>query len=343
MNCKGLHAAAMEGVLSDNLCMIAQNNAPSACGCIDIDLDNPGDLPPPPVEEPASDDCPSDPNKTAPGSCGCGIADTHSDGDGTADCHDGCPFDSSKIEPGECGCGQEESTCSGQCEDRYPDCGVLVAAGYCSIDAVNTGCCGCSETPPDDCPSDPNKTSPGSCGCGTADTDSDDDGALDCHDSCPSDSSKAEPGSCGCGVIDVDSDDDGTPDCHDSCASDSSKTEPGECGCGQDESSCSDQCVDRYPDCSVLVATGYCSIDAVSTGCCGCNVQCVDRYPDCSVLVATGYCSVDAVKEGCCGCGDTPPPSECEDKSTHCSSWASQGACTTHADYMSAKCCASCE
>ena len=218
MNCKGLHTAALEGVLSDSLCMVAQNNAPSACGCIEIDPDNPGDLPPPPVEEPEDD--------------------------------------------------------------------------------------------PDNCPNDPNKTSPGSCGCGIPDTNSDDDG---------------------------------TPDCYDNCPSDSLKTEPGECGCGQDESTCSDQCVDRYPDCSVLVASGYCSLDAVNTGCCGCSDQCVDRYPDCSTLVATGYCSLDAVKTGCCGCQDTPPPNECADKSIHCSNWASQGECARHADYMSSNCCASCE
>ena len=32
--------------------------------------------------------CPSDPNKTEPGTCGCGVADTDSDGDETADCVD---------------------------------------------------------------------------------------------------------------------------------------------------------------------------------------------------------------------------------------------------------------
>lgn len=32
------------------------------------------------------DDCPSDPAKDDPGVCGCGVADTDSDGDGTPDC-----------------------------------------------------------------------------------------------------------------------------------------------------------------------------------------------------------------------------------------------------------------
>ena len=35
--------------------------------------------------------CLSDPNKTGPGQCGCGVADTDSDADGTADCIDECP------------------------------------------------------------------------------------------------------------------------------------------------------------------------------------------------------------------------------------------------------------
>ncbi len=37
--------------------------------------------------------CPNDPDKIAPGDCGCGNPDTDSDGDGTADCIDTCPDD----------------------------------------------------------------------------------------------------------------------------------------------------------------------------------------------------------------------------------------------------------
>lgn len=36
-----------------------------------------------------SDACPSDPNKTQPGICGCGVADTDTDKDGTPDCKEG--------------------------------------------------------------------------------------------------------------------------------------------------------------------------------------------------------------------------------------------------------------
>ena len=38
----------------------------------------------------SADGCPSDPGKTAPGLCGCGVADTDSDVDGVPDCADNC-------------------------------------------------------------------------------------------------------------------------------------------------------------------------------------------------------------------------------------------------------------
>jgi hypothetical protein len=54
----------------------------------------------------------------------------------------------------------------------------------------------------DQCPSDPLKTAPGACGCGTPDTDSDTDGAADCIDGCPTDVRKTQPGICGCNADD---------------------------------------------------------------------------------------------------------------------------------------------
>ncbi len=78
-----------------------------------------------------TDNCTSDPNKTQPGMCGCGVPDSDQDRDGTADCQDLCASDPLKTAPGDCGCGQPE--------------------GLCSVD---------------DCPSDPDKTQPGICGCG---------------------------------------------------------------------------------------------------------------------------------------------------------------------------------
>ena len=53
----------------------------------------------------ACDGCPNDPDKTAPGICGCGVADTDTDGDGTADCIDNCPTIANP--------GQEDADCDG--------------------------------------------------------------------------------------------------------------------------------------------------------------------------------------------------------------------------------------
>jgi len=88
-----------------------------------------------------SDGCPDDPNKTAPGACGCGEPDDDTDGDGVPDCFDECPDDQSKIAAGACGCGEPDDDTDG---DRVPDCF-------------------------DECPDDPNKLEPGVCGCGHSD------------------------------------------------------------------------------------------------------------------------------------------------------------------------------
>ena len=81
----------------------------------------------------------------------------------------------------------------------------------------STAPAGYSATATDGCPADSNKTEPGACGCGVADTDSDSDGTADCSDLCPSDPNKTQPGTCGCGVADTDSDADGRADCIDNC------------------------------------------------------------------------------------------------------------------------------
>ena len=86
----------------------------------------------------ANDGCPNDPNKIAPGVCGCGVSDADTDGDGTVDCNDGCPNDPNKIAPGQCGCGVSDVDTDG---DLIADCN-------------------------DGCPNDPNKIAPGNCGCG---------------------------------------------------------------------------------------------------------------------------------------------------------------------------------
>ncbi|MCA9515115.1 MAG: hypothetical protein KC635_09255, partial [Myxococcales bacterium] len=92
------------------------------------------------VGEACADGCPEDPAKTAPGVCGCGVADDDGDGDGVADCVDGCPADGAKAEAGACGCGVADEDGDG---DGVADC-------------------------VDGCPGDGAKASVGVCGCGVA-------------------------------------------------------------------------------------------------------------------------------------------------------------------------------
>lgn len=166
----------------------------------------------PPPPPPPTDPCPGS-NKPEPGVCGCSVADTDMDGDGTPDCHDLCLWNPNKIEPGICGCTVADT----------------------DFDSDGTFDC------QDECPSDPNKIEHGICGCGAADEGDDDgDGLFNCIDFvdlCPG-FQKSKPGVCGCTMADTDQDGDGTPDCHDHCPSDSLKITPGFCGCGFTEDEC---------------------------------------------------------------------------------------------------------
>jgi parallel beta-helix repeat protein len=166
-----------------------------------------------------SDNCPTDPHKNEPETCGCGVSETDTDSDGTPDCIDNCPQDENKTNPGDCGCGNPETDTD---SDGTPDC-------------------------IDNCPEDINKINPGDCGCGVSDVDTDSDGTLDCNDNCPQDENKTEPGDCGCGNPETDTDSDGTPDCIDNCPEDINKINPGDCGCGNPET---DTDSDGTPDCN---------------------------------------------------------------------------------------------
>jgi len=194
-----------------------------------------------------SDDlCPDDPKKTAPGACGCGVADIDTDGDGTLDCNDKCPKNPDMTKPGENGCKAPEKDSD---NDGIPD----------------------SE---DKCSEDPEKTEPGECGCGSPDIDTDGDGFLDCKDECvdsfsdpfgdpcdhdedkdgvhdfadkcPFDPEKTDPGYCGCDYPETDRDGDGTPDCADKCPDAPERIDPGVCGCEEGDK---DTDKDGVPDC----------------------------------------------------------------------------------------------
>jgi Thrombospondin type 3 repeat len=97
--------------------------------------------------------CPSDPLKYSPGQCGCGVADTDSDSDGTADCNDNCPSDPNKTEPGTCGCGYVDSTDTdgdGICGAVTDNCPAVSNADQADADSDGVGdAC-------DNCPNDAN-------------------------------------------------------------------------------------------------------------------------------------------------------------------------------------------
>jgi hypothetical protein len=272
--------------------------APGVCGCGVPDTDTDGDGTPD-----CHDGCPTDPNKIAPGVCGCGVPDTDSDGDGTPNCHDGCPNDPNKIAPGICGCGVPDTDTDGDgtpdCHDGCPTDPNKIAPGVCGCGVPDTDSDG-DGTPNchDGCPNDPNKIAPGQCGCGVPDTDSDGDGVANCHDGCPNDPNKIAPGQCGCGIPDTDSDGDGVADCHDGCPNDPNKIAPGQCGCGVPDT---DSDGDGVANCN-----DQCPNDPnkILPGVCGCGVPDTDSDGDGTPNCHDG-CPNDPNKiaPGICGCG----------------------------------------
>ncbi|TRO66453.1 thrombospondin type 3 repeat-containing protein [Christiangramia sabulilitoris] len=268
------------------------------------------------------DNCPNDINKTEPGTCGCGVADTDSDGDGTPDCNDSCPDDANKTEAGTCGCGVADIDSDG---DNVPDCndncpgtsnpdqadsngnGIGDACEDCP-DADGDTVCDAEDICPggndladadndgtpdfcDNCPNDINKTEPGTCGCGVADTDSDGDGTPDCNDGCPDDANKTEAGICGCGVADIDSDGDNVPDCNDNCPGTSNPDQADSNGDGIGDAceDCPDADGDTVCDAEDICPGGNDLADADNDG----TPDCLDECPS----------DADKTTPGACGCG----------------------------------------
>ncbi|MFC4721383.1 T9SS type A sorting domain-containing protein [Geojedonia litorea] len=318
---------------NDNCPNDANKTEQGDCGCGTPDTDSDGDG----VAD-CNDNCPNDANKTEPGDCGCGVADADtdndgvfdcndseinspcpnnvdangvsidSDSDGTPDCNDGCPSDPNKTASGDCGCGVADTDTDSDgvldCNDSEINspCPNNVDANGVSIDSDSDGTPDCN----DGCPSDPNKTAPGDCGCGTADTDSDSDGTPDCIDECPNDSTNtcnncpdadndtvcdAEDRCPGADDL-LDSDRDGTPDCLDLCPNDRNKTAPGLCGCGTSDA---DKDNDGVPDCNDVCPRGP---DTDTDG---------DGVPDCIDICAGQDDKLDSDGDGLPDCVDSCP------------------------------------
>jgi hypothetical protein len=161
--------------------------SPGVCGCGVSDVDGDGDGTPN-----CNDGCPSDPLKISPGACGCGVVDGDNDGDSIADCIDNCPtlFNPIQADGDGDGVGNVCDNCPGDANPTQNDG---------DFDGVGDSCDNCPtvSNPPqgdldgdevgdvcDGCPNDPLKSSPGACGCGVPETDTDADGVPDCTDNC---------------------------------------------------------------------------------------------------------------------------------------------------------------
>jgi len=241
---------------SDDLCPDdPKKTAPGACGCgvADIDTDGDGTLD-------CNDKCPKNPDMTSPGENGCKAPEKDSDNDGIPDSEDKCSEDPEKNDPGVCGCGSPDIDTDGDglldCEDECIDSFSDPIGDPCDHDEDNDG----EHDFADGCPLDPNKTAIGYCGCGYPETDSDKDGTPDCADKCPDDSDKIKPGACGCGESETDSDKDGIPDCIDVCKNDPIHDSVGDpCNHNEDGDKCLDW-EDEYPyDCLKPLSCKICS------------------------------------------------------------------------------------
>uniref|UniRef100_UPI002608130E T9SS type A sorting domain-containing protein n=1 Tax=uncultured Cytophaga sp. TaxID=160238 RepID=UPI002608130E len=120
----------------------------------------------------AGDACPTDPNKTVAGACGCGNLETDTDNDGTPDCtdsdddNDGIPdtIDCAPLDPN-----------PGATTIWYLDSDGDGAGDASASQTACTKPSGYVATANDACPTDPNKINAGNCGCNKNETE-----CLDC-------------------------------------------------------------------------------------------------------------------------------------------------------------------
>ena len=237
----------------------------------DLDLDGVGDVCDPDRDgdgvNNGPDGCPDEYSQNPSGCITCGdtfIEGTESCDDGNTDDWDaspGCMGDCTG--PGYyCGDGtcygvpnENANNCDADCD---PICGngVTEPPEQCDPPGANCTAVTCltdtdgdgTADDADGCPTDPDKTAAGVCGCGVADTDTDSDGTPDCNDACPDDPDKTTAGVCGCGVADTDTDSDGIADCNDSCDTEWA-TEPDGCPlCGNGDQEDGEQCDDGNTD-----------------------------------------------------------------------------------------------
>lgn len=272
-----------------------------------------------PAPEPVVDNCLNDPIKVEPGLCGCGIADTDQDKDGTPDCQDGCVRNADKLEPGLCGCDLPDVDSDGDgtldCDDQCSNDPNKIEPGICGCDLSDEGASRESDCE-DLCPDNPMKRAPQLCGCDTLDTDEDGDGKPICEDACDTDPAKTEPGVCGCGEVDDDSDADGVADCNDDCPADGPDTD------GDGTPDCADECPDNAS--KILEGACGCAIDDTDTDTDGDGTaDCIDACPD----------NPDLTEEGACGCeesaedGDGDGEPDCTDECPDNPDLTEEGAC----------------